>query len=320
MAISRTLVALAAAAALLLAPMPADAERISFVSAASSSGAVQIFQGEAAYTDHIYGELQLPAKGTAPFPAMVIMHSSRGVGGTIQDWAKLFNEMGIATLTVDSFTPRGLSEASAGRLTFPADVADALRALQAIQQDSRIDAQNVGIIGFSLGAIGAMGSSFERYRAAILGAEGGKYTFHIVFYGGCAQFAKTTGSPILTFVGTKDDFNNVDVCRRHTDMLNQQGTKAELVVYDGAPHGFDTDYPVVFMPMIQNYRNCALIQNMDTFEAVLLDGRILTPEERLRYGQTCPGSGASRGGDRKFAGLARERVRQFVAEQFHLPR
>jgi dienelactone hydrolase len=307
-------------AALALGAATANAERITFDSAARDSSAVQIFQGEAAYSDRIYGELQLPAKGAAPFPAMVIMHSSRGVVGTILDWAKLFNDMGIATLVVDSFTPRNLSEASASRLTFPADTADSLRALQALQQDSRIDAKSIGIIGFSLGAVAAMDSSFERYRAAILGADGGKFALHIAFYGGCAQYAKTSGSPILSFVGTKDDFNNVDLCRKHTAMLNQQGTKAELVVYDGAPHGFDTDYDVQFMPMIQNFRNCALMQNFDNFEATLLDGRTLTPEERVRYAQTCPGSGASRGGDRKFALLARERVRQFVAEHFRLPR
>ena len=312
-------IALLAAGILLLGLRTAAAERIAFESGAASSSALDIFQGRTAYTDHIYGELQLP-QGSAPFPAMVIMHSSRGVVATILDWAKLFNQMGVATLVVDSFTPRGLSEASAGRLTFAADTVDALRALQALRKDPRIDAGKIGIIGFSLGALGAMDSSFERYRAAILGTDGSKFAFHIVFYGGCAQYAKTTGSPILTFVGTKDDFNNVDVCRKHAEILNQQGTRAELVVYDGAPHGFDTDYPLAFMPMIQNFRNCTMLQNLDTFEAMLVDGRPLTPEERLRHSQSCPGSGASRGGDRKFAVLARERVRQFVAEQFQLQR
>jgi dienelactone hydrolase len=134
-------------ALLVLGTSRAEAERIAFESAAGSSSAPEIFQGQTAYTDHIYGELQLP-KGSAPFPAMVIMHSSRGVVGTILDWAKLFNEMGIATFVVDSFTPRGLSEASAGRLSFPADTVDALRAFQAMRKHSRKDSDKIGIIGF----------------------------------------------------------------------------------------------------------------------------------------------------------------------------
>jgi dienelactone hydrolase len=228
--------------------------------------------------------------------------------------------MGIATLVVDSFTPRGLAENSADQLTFPAGVVDSLRALKALQQDSRIDSRKIGVIGFSRGAVAAMNSSFERYRAAVLGADGGKFALHIVFYGGCAQYAKTTGSPILTFLGTEDDFNNLDVCRKDTEILSQQGTKAELVVYQGALHGFDTDFPRQSMPMVQNFRNCRMLQNLDTFDAALLDGRSLTAEERTRYAKSCPGYGAVRGGDRKYASAARERVKLFVAEHFKLQR
>src|SRR5512143_2461278 len=113
-----------ATAILLCGPATANAERVTFDSAARHSSVVQIFQGKTAYTDRIHGELQLPSKGSAPFPAMIIMHSSRGIVSTIVDWARMFNEMGIATLVVDSFTPRGLGESSADQLTFSAGVVD----------------------------------------------------------------------------------------------------------------------------------------------------------------------------------------------------
>ena len=313
-------IAFMATAVLVFGSATANAERINFDSAARDSGVVQIFQGKTGYTDHIHGELHLPSKGSGPFPAMVIMHSSRGIVASIRDWARLFNEMGIATLVVDSFTPRGLTESSADQLTFQAGVVDSLRALKILRQDSRIDSRNIGVIGFSRGAVAAMNSSFERYRAAVLGADGGKFALHIVFYGGCAQYAKTTGSPILTFMGTEDDFNNLDVCRKDTEILSQQGTKVELVVYQGALHGFDTDFPRQSMPMIQNFRNCRMLQNLDTFDAALLDGRVLTAEERTRYAKSCAGYGAVRGGDRKYASAARERVKLFVAEHFKLQR
>ncbi len=47
---------------------------------------------------------------------------------------------------------------------------------------------------------------------------------------------------------------------------------------------------------------------------------MLSPEERMRYSSSCRGSGAVRGGDRKYATAARERVKAFVAEQFNLQR
>ncbi len=165
-----------------------------------------------------------------------------------------------------------------------------------------------------------MDSSFERYRASVLGADPAKFALHIAFYGGCAQYAKTTGSPILSFLGTDDDFNNLAVCRKDTELLNRLGSKAELVVYQGALHGFDTDFPRQVMPRIQNFNNCQLLLNLDTFEANLLDGSTLTAEEQMRYAQNCRGYGATRGGDRTFAAAARERVKRFVVEQFKLAR
>jgi dienelactone hydrolase len=313
-------VAFGAAAVLAFDPATAGAERVGFDSAAGGSGIVQIFQGETKYTDRIHGELQLPSSGSAPFPAMVLMHSSLGINPTIGDWAKLFNDLGIATLVVDSFGPRGLSEQSANQLNFSAGVVDSLRALRTLQQDARIDSGRIGVIGFSRGAIAAMGAGFERYRAAVLGADGGKFALHIVFYGGCAQYARTTGSPILLFQGTQDDFNNLDVCRKFTEVVGRQGTRIELVVYEGALHVFDTDLPRQNMPMVQNVRNCRMLQDLDTFQAVLVDGRTLSAEERTSYSRSCRGSGAARGGDRKYASAARERVKLFVAEQFKLQR
>lgn len=309
-----------AAAVLALGPAAANAERIGFDSAARDSRIVPIFEGKTAYSDRIYGELQLPSRGSAPHPAMVIMHSSRGIGADIRDWVRLFNEMGIATFIVDSFTPRGLAESSADRLAFPAGVVDSLRALKALREDPRIDPANIGVIGFSRGAIAAMGASFERYRAGVLGTDAGRFALHITFYGGCAQYAKTTVSPILNFIGSEDDFMSADLCRGHAELLGRQGTSIELVVYEGALHSFDTDFPRQSMPMIQNSRNCLMLQNLDTFDAALPDGRTLSAEERSRYAKGCGGYGVLRGGDRKYASLARERVRQFVAQHLKLPR
>ena len=40
--------------------------------------------------------------------------------------------------------------------------------------------------------------------------------------------------PILNFIGTDDDFTSPQLCRKNTEILYQQGSKAELVVYEGA--------------------------------------------------------------------------------------
>lgn len=304
---------------LLLGSTAAAAERVSFDSAAKDSRLPQLFQVKPVFPERIHGELQLPQKGTAPFPAMVIMHSSRGIESTIQDWAALFNDMGVATFIVDSFTPRGLDEQSGDKLSFPAGVVDALRALRTLRRDKRINPARIGVIGFSRGAFAAVHSSFQRYRAVVFGTDSGRFALHIAFYGGCGQYAKTTGAPILSFIGSEDGFAHPDLCRKQAELLGKLGSKVELVVYEGALHSFDTDLPRQSMPAIQSLRNCLMLNDFDTFDAILVDGKALNADERLRYAQGCISHGVDRGGDRKSAALARERVKQFVAQQFKLP-
>ena len=63
-----------------------DAVRKQIV-ATTEGGAITGEERLREHTDHIYGELQLPSKASGPFPAMVIMHSSRGIVASIWDWA-----------------------------------------------------------------------------------------------------------------------------------------------------------------------------------------------------------------------------------------
>ena len=318
MPLRRSLIACIAAAGLACSTASALAERIAFATAARDSQVVDIFQGRTAYSERIYGELRLPTKGSGPFPAMVIMHSSRGIVASIDDWAAMLNAMGIASFVVDSFAPRDISEASAGQLGFAAGVVDALGALSVLRSDARIDGEKIGVMGFSRGAVAAMNSSFERYRVAVLGSDGGRFAAHIVFYGGCAQYARTTGSPILSFIGSDDDFSNAGLCLRQSEVLRQHGATIELVVYDGAVHGFDTDFAQQYMPRVTNFRNCLVLQDLDSFAATLIDDRALSAAERADYAKRCVGLGAVRGGDRKYAALARQRVKLFLAKHLGL--
>ena len=61
----------------------------------------------------IAGELRIPRGVTGKMPAVVLLHGSGGVNGGNELWAKHFNEMGIASFVLDSFSARGLVSTSA---------------------------------------------------------------------------------------------------------------------------------------------------------------------------------------------------------------
>ena len=63
----------------------------------------------------IAAELRLPQGASGRLPAVVLMHGSGGAGPREEFWSKAFNEMGIASFLVDSFSGRGLTSVSANQ-------------------------------------------------------------------------------------------------------------------------------------------------------------------------------------------------------------
>ena len=53
-------------------------------------------------------ELRFPSTGTARVPAVVLLHGSGGANTKDDRWVRELNDLGMATLIVDSFTGRGI--------------------------------------------------------------------------------------------------------------------------------------------------------------------------------------------------------------------
>jgi dienelactone hydrolase len=95
--------------------------------------------------------------------ACSLLHGSGGINGGNEPWAKESNEMGIASLLLDSFSGRGLvsrstDQALLGRLNM---ILDAYRAFDVLATHPRIDAARIAVIGFSRGGQSALYSSLR---------------------------------------------------------------------------------------------------------------------------------------------------------------
>ncbi|WP_189389661.1 dienelactone hydrolase family protein [Bacterioplanes sanyensis] len=91
-----------------------------------------------------------------PVAAVIIVHGSGGIDERGSFYGSALNQAGLATLELDMWAARGLQ----GGLSRPKHVRDTLpdiyAALQYLQQDKRIDRNNIGLIGFSWGGVVAM--------------------------------------------------------------------------------------------------------------------------------------------------------------------
>lgn len=187
--------------------------------------------------------LQLPDVNAGPVPAAVLMHGSDGLTSHQQRYARRLQELGIATLVLDSFTPRGVDSTVGDQASVPAHamVVDLFIALDLLASHPRIDAERIAVVGWSKGGVAADWASREWFRSR-LARDGRRFAAHAAFYAWCGeQEARITltGAPVLFLAGALDDWAGSQACVRYGERARRAGYDVRVVTYPDAHHGFD---------------------------------------------------------------------------------
>jgi len=189
-------------------------------------------------------ELRLPTAGTARLPAMILLHGSGGIQTGNDRWARELNDLGIATLMVDSFTERGIATTvgAQDQLSELTVIIDAYRALEMLAKHPRIDPARIGVLGQSRGAVSALYASLTRFQR-MYGPPDAQFAVYLSFYPPCSRTyiddTEVIDRPIRLFNGTADDIAPIGQCLSYVKRLQQAGKDAQLTEYAGAYHGFD---------------------------------------------------------------------------------
>lgn len=194
------------------------------------------------------GTLFLPrrAPGSAPPPAVVMLHGSSGVQWARElTYGRQFAAMGMTALAVDAFAARReLGTGFTDRLlniTETMLIADAYAALRWLAREGHADPRRVALVGFSYGAMATM-YALNAGVAQALAPGGEHFTAHAAFYGPCiASFAdeRTTGAPLLILYGTEDELIDPARCAETAASFRRGGSRVEVIAYEGAAHQWD---------------------------------------------------------------------------------
>jgi dienelactone hydrolase len=271
----------------------------------------------------ILGTLRLPKKATAPVPAMVIAHGSGGVSNDREFWwADHLNDIGVAAFVVDSFAPRGIKETATDqtRLATAANVADALAAFRLLATHPRLDAQRIGVMGFSKGGQVAFYTALEPFRRAVIGDQT-RFAAHIPLYPYCSDWYVSehiTGAPVLVLLGGRDDYTPPEPCREYAQWFKAKGAQVDVIVYANAFHGFDSLRAPIHARTVVTGRNCNMKVDLDRFAVTLrATGEDIT-RTAADYGRGCLTRGATVGGDSEARRRAPEDVKAFLRKVFAL--
>jgi dienelactone hydrolase len=195
----------------------------------------------------IGGALFKPA-GAGPFPAIIYMPGCGGIDPTVQRTLQTatiehLRSKGVATLIVDSFTPRNepkgvcanLGNLDGERATQYAtrDGNDALAAVAVLKAMPEINAKHIFLIGFSLGGTSSLRATDTKNPASRGAGVAGVIAYYPFCYDGVDPSV-----PVLALVGEKDDWTPAAKCQAVTGKSN-----FELIVYPGMTHSFATPFP-----------------------------------------------------------------------------
>ena len=229
----------------------------------------------------VTAEITWPANtGLGPVPAMVIHHGSGGVGEREARYVRELVPMGVATVVIDSFKPRGVTSTvlDQSAVTGQDFNLDALAALKALTANPRIDRRRIGIMGFSKGGTSALMASHEQLVLAAGGTPGGpRYALHVPFYPSCYSHyyqPHTTGAPIYLLLGGADTYVGYEPCVSYGEALRAAGATIQTKVFPAAMHGFDYG-PRYSIPNGENYSKCVNQQQPDR-SWVMRDSGIVT--------------------------------------------
>lgn len=264
----------------------------------------------------VAGELRLPPRAPPRSPAVILIHGSGGISGSLDLWARELNAVGVAAFILDSFAGRGIvsTVADQDQLNSFAMAVDAYKALDILAAHPRVRPDRIAVMGFSKGAVPAIYSATDRFATAY-GAKGNRFAAHIGLYTPCnVAFdgdAKVGPAPIRMFHGITDDYVPIAPCRDYVGRLKAGGADVSLTEYPDSPHGFDSPLAprLLAVPNAQSTRDCKL--------AIGPDGAVLNAQTGQPYAiksDPCVAVGAHVGHNPETTAMVRVAVREFLQQ------
>lgn len=260
----------------------------------------QILDGSAAPVE-IYGDLELP-EGDGPFPCVVMDHGSYGWRSHHLDYADLFHSLGLATFRLHSFEARGTKEVATTQIdvTMAMMIADAYAALALLRGNPKIDPDRIGLVGWSLGGGMSVYAAWEPI-AEKLAPDGTRFAAHMPVYPAChikTEDNRWSPAPMRILMGEAEDYTPAAPAVEIVDDINAHGGNAEIILYPGSYHSFDSTDAVEFLPdviALPATRNVTVTRNGRMITDKGED--VSTRDARLRGFSTMTKRGAHIGGN-----------------------
>jgi carboxymethylenebutenolidase len=181
-------------------------------------------------------EAYMPA-ATGPHPAVVALYGSGGGVSGMGSPATMLAAQGFAVFVPHYFDRTGTTQVTDKPTimrNFPAWGKTLWDAISFIEKHPQVDAQRIGLLGFSLGA----------YLALSVAVVDSRVKTVVEFFGGLpkeVRFFMQRLCPVLILHGEGDAIVPVQEAYDLQNLWEKKGMAYEIKVYPGVGHGFDAE-------------------------------------------------------------------------------
>jgi dienelactone hydrolase len=174
------------------------------------------------------------------FPAVIVLHDCAGIDWHHKNWAKQLTKWGYVALIVDSLNARTVrNNCDYVWQVSPKDrVSDIFGAAYFLQQQQYVNGKHIGIIGFSNGGVAGL-KAIQKEVLPLPKMDSFPIKAAVLFYPWCnSELDQNIKVPTLIHIGKDDDWTQSYRCVELQNRLSKPDL-VELIVYEGAHHGFD---------------------------------------------------------------------------------
>ena len=213
----------------------------------------------------VYGILTLP-ESKEKFPLIIGFAGSHGWADHHYEYLKRYLKMGIAVLSVHSFESRAVDSTVGEQVsvTMAMMIYDAYMALEYLTRDERIDAERIGVTGWSLGGGVALFTSWKPLQNTLTPET--QFAVHLPIYPPCMvlpEIIEFTDAPVHILIGELDDWVPAEPCVVLVNKLKTMGFDFNITVYPDSHHSFDRRQEVILQPNAYNFTECRLTLSED---------------------------------------------------------
>jgi len=260
----------------------------------------------------VFGILTKP-DNNGIFPVIIGVAGSAGWGEHHYGYLERYLEMGFAVFSLHSFKSRNVKSTVGEQLTvtIPMMIHDAFMALNKLSENINIDANHVGLTGWSLGGGVTLFAAWSPIQEAI--SPDLKFAAHLPFYPPCMimpEELRFNDAPIHILAGQLDDWVPAAACEELVQAANNSGYDINITIYPGASHSFDRTMEVVLDENAYSFTDCRL-KLTENGVVRMLNGFPLSSPTLQKIGLSfCADKGAHWGGNK----YARENSSEFAKE------